>query len=131
MYATRAIELIPYNHVILAALVRGRIGSIEGSVNDTVGNLIMNTNVKLLVIALGLVAVVATPAMAKTHHSHANRSEIGRTIAPATPAGPYGYEPGDHASAQGSNDAYYSLSQGRQPYLNPDRVPSDATTEPF
>ena len=90
----------------------------------------MNTNVKLLVIALGLVAVVAAPAMAKTNHHHGDRSEIGRAISPATPAGAYGYVQGDR-SAQGANDPYQSLSQGNQPYLNPDRVPSDATTEPF
>jgi len=91
----------------------------------------MNTNAKLLACALSVVAVVATPAMAKTHHRQANHNEIGRAVFPAASAGAFGYESGDRASDQALGGIYHSFSQGSQPYPNPDRVPLNATTEPF
>jgi hypothetical protein len=92
----------------------------------------MTMNVKLLLSALGLLAAATAPAMAKTHYLHADRSEIARAVPPVVgSAGPYAYEPGSRASSQASGDVYRSYSQGSQPYPNPDRVPLDATTEPF
>ena len=91
----------------------------------------MNTNAKLLLCALGVVAAAAAPAMAKTHHVDTNRSGINRVLSAAGSAGAYAYQPSDHARSQASGDVYHSYSQGSQPYANPDRVPLDATTEPF
>ena len=42
----------------------------------------MTTNVKLLAAALGLLAIAATPAAAKTHHVHMHASHIVRVAPP-------------------------------------------------
>jgi hypothetical protein len=55
----------------------------------------MTTNAKLLLSAIGAVALAATPAMAKVSHVRTNRSHTEQVV-PLTvgPTGVYAYEPG-------------------------------------
>jgi len=71
--------------------------------------LIMTTQAKLLLSAFGLVALAATPAMAKTHHVH--HSHVVR-VAPAQP---------DWYGAYGATAPAYNSDLLRYDGFQPDR----------
>ena len=100
----------------------------------------------LIVAALSLAttAVESSPVHAKDHRVHSflsrgtyaqRTNEINRVLSPGKAAGAYAYQPRDMrlspAEAGRFSNIYHSLSQGRQDYPNPNRVPLNATTEPF
>lgn len=55
----------------------------------------MSRNARLLLSAIGVVAVAATPAMAKTQHARTSRNQTEQVAPPVVaPAGPYNYVTG-------------------------------------
>jgi hypothetical protein len=87
----------------------------------------MTMNAKLLVGALGLLAVAATPAAAaaKTHYVRPHRSHITRVAPPAFGwEGAYGYAPRNADILP--RDRVANPAPG-----NPDRTYQNTTTEPF
>jgi hypothetical protein len=87
----------------------------------------MTMNAKLLVAALGLLAIAATPAAAaaKTHHVRTHHSHIVRVAPPAAGwEGAYGYAPGNvptQSSAQGGCPPGFSDRYGCTFDFNPAR----------
>ena len=74
----------------------------------------MNTKTKLVLSAIGLFAIAATPAMAKTHRAHhAYHSHVAR-IAPPVAAwtGSYAFEPGFVGAYQPRLGGAYAYEPG-------------------